>query len=339
MDGQQTTACTPLFDQKVEFLRRKSGELVLANRDHEYTFTPRDAEVLLKARPLFSGIHSVAEVASRSEVDPEHLGLLVDVLLQEQLALDLALVQTTCSADDFIPLYRRLCQSWAMEMSRHPFWVQLSAGKAPIALVMRWAVETYHYVRSANDHMSASVAHCMEDYEARRWFAQHYVDEHAHDRIFLKGLERCGLSKKEVQSSTPLASTSALTNYLTELAITDRLAYAGSYGIMRGAEPETEDSVAEFHDFMTKSYPEAAGFFDAVRDHTLIDLKAGHEELVLEKLLRRQGTIEPREAGRVLRAARRTADYFCLMFGGVLDHYGLPEATVSRRAADIRVLM
>jgi pyrroloquinoline quinone (PQQ) biosynthesis protein C len=313
---------------------------VVETESATYTFEGDSARIIAAVGERLDGRARLSELASEVGVSAEHLRATLDALAGDEVVIDTGVALEAISPDVFLPQYHRLCSTWAKEIYATPFWQKMESGEASRTLVLGWGVEFYHYVDGANEHMAASTCHCREDYELRRWLAHHYVDEHDHGPIFLKGLERCGLDPWQIRQAPPLASTRALINFLYELACSDSIAYAATFGIMHH-EPEgmRQEQVSRYFDDMTARYGFATGLFDSIKEHAKLDEGLDHETLVLERLLRRNGTVSPDAALRILRAARSAAEHFVLFFEGIADFYGAPEATVPRRPADARWLL
>jgi pyrroloquinoline quinone (PQQ) biosynthesis protein C len=313
-----------------------ADELVVATPHMDYGFRGSSATTLLAINQQLDASLTVAELAARAGVAPAEVAAILEVLSEEGDIVDLQEAFEYPTPDRFLEIYYQVCRSWVPEVEATPFMTQLMAGTAPQAMVLGWGIETYHYVESANEHMPASVAYCRNDTVVRRWLAQHYVEEHGHGQIFLDGLEACGLSPDQVRRAPPLASTRALINFLIELATNDGLAYAGTFGAMRGGSPTTAETVTRFYDHLVKHYGFAHGLAEAFHTHSSEDVALNHDEIVLSRWLRRRGHVSPDDAQRILRAARGMVDHFVLYFEGIHDYYGARGSALPRRPCDVR---
>jgi hypothetical protein len=169
------------------------------------TFHGDSARVLAAISERLDGSASIAELAGATGFSPSALAAVLAPLAEDGLLVDVLVALAATSAEEFLPVYKRICRSWATEMTQGPFWRTLLEGRASRELVLGWGIEFYHYVASANEHMAASVAHCRTDNLARQWLAQHYVEEHDHAAIFLDGLVACGFDADQRRRSPPLA--------------------------------------------------------------------------------------------------------------------------------------
>lgn len=319
---------------------RVDGELLVETPDFSYTFGGRSAELLSGVRERLDGSCRIGELASGLNVRADELCATLSALAEDGVVIDAdaALEADTC--ERFFDVFTAECRFWRENIYHQPFFHLLLSGRASPGLVLGSGVEFYHYVDAANEHMAASVAHCRGNVPARYHLARHYVEEHAHGKIFLEGLASCGLDRERVKAAPPLASTRALINFLNELAASDTLAYAGAFGIMQATRAETtREGIGRFYDALIAHYPFAAGLYNAYRKHALMDVDLDHQELLLTRIYSRDEMVTAENSRRILAAARDTAEHFILFFEGILDYYGAPGRVVPRPALDIRTLL
>jgi len=330
-------ASIPLLSPDVTVQALPGGDLSVETADTEYTFHGEGGRALAAVADRLDGSASIADLASPAEVSPESLARVLDSLVEDGLVMDARRLLQPSSVEEFLAAYHQACGLWAKEMSLGPFWSTLASGRAPRAMVLGWGVEFYHYVEAANEHMAASVAYCRGDPGARRWFAQHYAEEYNHSIIFLEGLVACGLDRDQVRRAPPLSTTRALLNHLVELATTDSLAYAGAFGLMRDSRAVRDDQRVRYEQLI-EHYPFARGMFEAIQKHNNLDQGLKHDELVLERIVQRDGRVTPEAARRIAGGARSTLEHFVLYFEGIHDAYVAPGAVLPRRAVDVRAL-
>jgi thiaminase len=320
--------------------RELGGEVVVESPDCSYSFGGPSAAMMSAVLPRLDGASTVEELSANLGLSPAEVCVHLEVLADDELVLDASAAYEANSAGEFLDAYFRECRFRAREIFAQPFWDTLMSGRASRELVLGWGVEFYHYVEGANEHMAAGVAQCRRDPELRRWMAEHYAEEHDHSEIFLHGLVSCGLDAEQVRAALPLPSTRALINYLTELASSDTMAYAGTFGVMQAAgEKTTREGINQLYDRLSDLYPFAVGLFDAIRKHALIDVDLEHQTLVLERACARSPLVEPSVVRGVVRAIADTVEHFTLFFEGINDYYSAPDVIVPRRPVDIRTLL
>jgi len=315
-------------------------ESVVASADeHEYVFEGDEVRVLAAVKHRLDGSASIAALARDGDFPAELLVTMLSSLAEDGLVLDARPVLEARSAEGFLDGFRRMCDFWAKEWQRSRFWQVMRSGDAPRGVVLGWGVEFYHYVESANDHMAAAVAYCRTDQVIRRWLAEHYVEEHDHSRHFVEGLAACGLSPDEVRRAPPLPSTASLINYLTEIATTDSIAYAGTFAAMRPRLRPEPGQLDRFYDGLVRLYPFAQPLLEKIRAHSKEDVELDHHVLVIERILRERVTITPEIARRIVRAARGLSEHFVLYFDGIFDSYSPADAPLPRRPLDARAFL
>lgn len=302
------------------------------------TFTGPTAGWLQRAWSAMDGSHTLAEVAAIAVVPSEELSQALAVLAEERLVLDAGALAAS-APELFFETYLDECEFWVAEIFAQPFWRAILNGSAPPAVVLGWGIEFYHYVCAANEHMAASVAYCRDDSTVRAWLAEHYVEEADHGEILLNGLAG-SLDPDKVASAPPLASTRALVDYLVELAVSDTVAYAATFGVMQqGRAPKTRQLIDAFYDSLTALHPFGRALFDGFRRHALIDVELEHSKLVFERIWEHQGDFSSDQRRRVARAVRDMTEHFILFFEGISDYYGGDGALLPRRVFDFRTVV
>lgn len=328
----------PLLSPEV-MIELGEHSVVASADEQEYVFEGEQVRVLSAVKHRLDGSASIAALARDGEFSPDLLITMLSALAEDGLVIDARLVLDARSTEGFIDGFRRMCDFWAKEWQRTAFWQTMRSGDASRSVVLGWGVEFYHYVESANDHMAAAVAHCRTDQVIRRWLAEHYVEEHDHSRHFVEGLAACQLVPDEIRAAPPLPSTASLINYLSEIATTDFIAYAGTFAAMRGRLPPPPGELDRFYDGMVRLYPFAAPLLEKIRAHSREDVELDHHVLVVERILRERVTITPELAARIVRAARGLSEHFVLYFDGILDFYSRADAALPRRPVDARAFL
>ena len=338
MSGNLVPASFPLLSPELVFRSLECGDLVAETADVEYIFHDRSAQTLSEVAHRLDGSAPLSDIAPLVGLSPEKLAEVLDPLAKDDLVFDARELIEPSSVEKFLADYHRLCRFWSTEISRLPFWSVFASGHASRQMILGWGIEFYHYVESANEHMAASVSYCRTDPVLRHWFASHFVEEFNHSVIFLDGLVACGMDRTQVQHAPPLGTTRALINYLVELATTDSIAYAGAFGIMHASTASADESRTQ-HELHVENYSFARGLFAAVQKHGDVDRQLGHDTLVLERFLKREGRVTPEICRRIISGARGMVEHFVLFFEGIYDIYGDSNASVPRRAIDARALI
>lgn len=329
----------PLLSQQLSFIKG-SGKLIVNAPESEYTFSGHSAVILSRLEQRLDGTCKVGDLAYELGISAEELGATLGMLAVDDLLLDASAALQARAPVEFLTAYLKECRFWSKHIFIQPFWSALLSGQAAPSLIFGWGIEFYHYVEAANEHMAAAIAHCHYDDQIRQQLAEHYVEEFDHSEIFLHGLSTSGFNIAQVKSAMPLASTRALINYLNELAISDTLCYAATFGVMQAAgEGTTKEGINQFYDLLSEHYPFARGLCDAIRKHALIDVELEHQALIIEQILSQMETVSVEDAQRIISAVKQTAEHFIFFFEGIHDYYRAPAARVPRPTLDIRTVM
>ena len=234
--------------------------------------------------------------------------------------------------ETYLDILHYNCEVRAQEIVRCPFWRTMMAGHASKALIEGWGIEFFHFVNQSNEYMPLAVAQTNLPTRLRHLMANHCVEESDHGRIILHGLTGLGIPESAVRQSVPLPTTAALINYLTELASANSLAYLATFGVMQ--QKRVRPPVLEyerFRDHLVTMYPTAATLFEAIHQHSMIDDKLDHSDLVFDKIVRAVG-LPPRDQREAIATAiRRFAWSFSEFFSGILRWYGQGVVIAPRR--------
>lgn len=339
MNTTLSRSAKPMLNSVIEYAV-KNNHTRLETPITSYDFDGQSAEIMKRLIPRLDGTATIEDLSAETKLKIKDVINHLNVLAEENLVLDASQILEAKKNSEFIEAYFRECRFRSQNIFQQPFWQTLMSGAASANLVLGWGLEFYHYVEAANEHMAAAVAQCREGLEIQLWLAEHYAEEFDHSKIFLKGLENCGLNSEQVKNAAPLASTRALINYLTELASRDTLTYTATFGVMQFAQEDTTRSgIEQFCGYLSDEYPFARGFFDAIRKHALIDVDLQHQELVIQRILEKSEDLDPKSRQRIVRAVQDTVEHFILFFEGIQDYYQREDILLPRPALDFRAVI
>jgi pyrroloquinoline quinone (PQQ) biosynthesis protein C len=324
-----TEDSVPMLSPHVRLLHR-DGSVVLDAPEAEYAYSGHGAALAAAAVPLLNGSASLTSIARGLGAGTgDVIGLLAPPT-EGGAVTDIGPLLRTTDTDAYLDAYFAICDSWARDIFVRPFWNRMLGGTAGRNLVLGWGLEFYHRTVGADEHNACSVEYCTRD-DVRGWLTEHFAEEYGHGEIFLDGLEACGFERPAVARSAPLPSTRALIDYMADLARTDSIAYLGCYGILHSPRTgQTVERVDAQFDRLIRLYPFAAGILEKIREHAKLDLGLGHDHIVLETLIRRDGVPDRTTTRSIMRAAHGMVTVFCGFFDGILDCYGREEAALPR---------
>lgn len=317
-------------------------EAVMATFDEvTIEFAGVDSGDVKNVLQLMDGSRPIDSIAAEAETPVNLVRDIVKTLHKEGFVLDTnSQNHAYDSAAEFYLDYRKECLFWSRLIFSQQFWCDLRRGALPHSTVIGWGIEFYHYVNHAGEYMPMGVAQCTESWQARQWFAQHYVEEANHGVIFLNGLMKCGLSRDRIETAPPLPATRALLNFLKETAMEGALPYAACFGLTQPEPmPPNQKAFSEFYEPLKKLYPKAEGLFSAFERHSQIDAELNHNHTIIEMIVESRQSLDRSERKQIIGAIRRLAEVFVLFFDQIYEFYRSPNCQIPRRAPDLAGLL
>jgi pyrroloquinoline quinone (PQQ) biosynthesis protein C len=294
----------------------------------DYRYTGRGGEILGQIVYRLDGSATLGEIRARIQASPEQFAAVLRPLFTDQVLVDLAPAVHASTPEEYLNRYFAICDAWAALIFDLEFWTAVVSGDAPRAVILGWGIEFYHRVIGSNEHNSVAVNYCA-DPVARAWLDDHFIEEVEHGEMFLGGLERCGVDATAVRNASPLPSTQGLVTALSMLAMANTWAFLGCYGVMHSPRGgHTASAIHAQFDRLDRLYPFAKDMLDQFRQHELIDVELGHEELILERMCARDGVPDARNAVRPILAAKGMVQAFVGFFDGIYAHYSAGEHTI-----------
>lgn len=307
---------------------RRDHDIIVDSPEALFEFTQRSATIMNYIKHEFDGTKPMDAIAEQFSISVRELASTVSVLVEHRVLIDVSPMINATSAMAFLDYYYPICDEWGRDIFTRPFWVDMMTGNAPAKMVLGWGIQFYHRVMGADEHNALAMHYCS-DGPLRQLLEHHFKEESDHGEIFLDGLVSVGLDRNVVQASDSLPGTRGLILYLNALATTDILAYLGAYGVMHSPRVgQTAAKINEQFDNWISFYPFAVGILEKIREHALLDVKLGHDEIVLEQTLLDKKTVSPDEALRILAAAYGITQAFNEFFRGIREYYNtIPDSS------------
>lgn len=330
----------PLLSRKA-VIQSNSEKTFLSIGEDQLIFESTGAQELLCSHHLFDGMHTLEQISDSCKVDIDVLFSLSQTLSDDNLLIDTqAQKRNWANSSDFVSFLIKECSFWHKYIYEQSFWKNLVSGNLNRASILGWGIETMHYVEAANEYMALGIAYCREDIKTREMLSQHYAHEANHSQIFLKGLIASGLNEKLLVNAPPLASSRALINYLSEIAIQDTLPYTATFALMQsGNESASREEYETSYNNLIEKYPFAKGMFEAFLKHALIDIELKHNTTLFEEIFNIDREISRRESENAISVIRTLSKYFILFFDGIENYYSNHLCQLPRRQARINDLL
>ena len=299
-----------------------------------------DAEqkLILDCRARLNGAESIDDIARVSGISTPELERALSALAERGLVIDTQAVLNAQSTDQLVESFVVESRFWSREVLTTRFFRRLRAGDAPPNLLTGWVIEVFHYAAAANEYTAAAVAYCHDNITTRRRLADRYFEQHQESEILLKGLVAAGMESSRVVKSFPLASTRALINFLTELAITDWLAFSGALEIVYAVNRGTlSQNIKEYYDGIAHRYSFASELLTSMSEFASATDVGRRQGGFLLKAIIDGGAVDASGIGkRLVTALRDTYEHFALFFEGVEDYYSEPHILLPRQPLDLR---
>ena len=206
----------------------------------------------------------------------------------------------------------------ARHLLRHPFYQAWSAGRLSRAALRDYAAQYYRHVEAFPRYLSAIHSHC-DDIVIRQALLENLIEEERgdcnHPELWMRFAEGLGVSREEVQRTTPRASTRNLVETFMDLS-RDAIPAAGlaALYVYESQMPAVADAKIDgLRRFYGIESDDAVAFFSVHREADAYHAQTGAR--LIEKLV---DSAEGRSA--VIAAADRAIGALNAMLDGI-EHY------------------
>lgn len=215
--------------------------------------------------------------------------------------------------------WQTIFEHWLSGVYGEEFWSWIQEPWRLDTEVVGWLMENYHYIRSAQDHMSAATSNCLKT----TWtnlLAQHFAEEVNHYVLFGQGLMQSGVPRDILIRSRPLPSTAAMCAHLTDLALTDTVAYVLADQMLQSSATSAKRTNDAFYARLIDFHPSLAPAIQVFMEHDRIDSDLGHSSL-FDPILQELDPFDSNIKESIVRAGK-FAVTVCHYFRGIQHWYG-----------------
>ena len=198
----------------------------------------------------------------------------------------------------------------------HGIWDKLIDSNASRSLIIGFALEKYHYIEAAHEHMAYAAAYASPTMMPH--LARHFIEEYTHGDIYKYGLSKF-FSAEQIENSVPLPSTRSLVNALNEFSMADSFCYYAANEVLQlteNVDDNDEAEVGEFYEIMLKNHPWTEPLIKSFRAHTALDQSLGHEDS-FKKMCASMGTISLNQANTAINFTSRIAEHLAIFLDGI----------------------
>lgn len=251
-----------------------------------------EAQRFLRMRSFCTGYHSVEEIARLSGLPVEEVRSILESLEAAQVLCAPPPPEGLVRPEEARAALLRACHLWSEELRLSYIGNELAQGALPRTVLLGWLLEMYHYVRDFPEAITRAAG--LARGRLKEVLTRYAAQERGHELFLVRTLVNLGLTREEVEGSTPLVSTR-----LVGFLMRDLFEFEPASALMVAALVEAQEfnqaQIQAFQERVRELYgiPEAAlgPFFE----HQRVDVEMGHAELLADNL----ELVEIRECGKL----------------------------------------
>ncbi len=316
-----TQTRNPRLRENLWHLDPEAGRALLITPEATFAVELPEAERFLRMRSFCTGYHSVEEIARRSGLPVEEVRSTLESLDTARVLYAPPSAEEPLAPEEARQALLRVCQLWSEELRRSYVGNELAQGALPRTVLLGWLLEMYHYVRDFPDAISRAAGRAQG--RLKEVLTRYAAQERGHEIFLVRTLMNLGLTREEIEGSTPLVSTrlvGLLMRDLFELEPASALLVAA----LVEAQEFNEAQIQAFQERMGELYGLSEGALGPLFEHQRVDVEMGHAELLAEHL----ELLELHERGRLDRVVNGLHDLkhaFDLQGLEIKDYYGALE--------------
>jgi hypothetical protein len=232
-------------------------------------------------RTYCNGHHAVEDIAARSGLPMERVEAILDALDAMEILYRPVYPDGAAPVEDVQAKFLTICQIWADELVESYIGNEFARGELPKEALIGWLLEMYHYIKD----FPLAIAHAAQHAtgKLKKVLSRYANEEKHHDVFVLKTLENLGLSRAEIEASTPMLSTRLIGFLMRELFELEPAAVLMMAALLE-AQEVSEDAIGGFIQQLVDCYQIEPSAFDPYFEHQRIDVGLGHAELLANNL-------------------------------------------------------
>ena len=272
----------PRLRENVWHVQPDAAESFLITTDGSFQVPTDEVLTFLRVRSHCTGFNSLDEIAAKSAVPLEKIKSILTALQE----IDLVIPPDQAGAPPpSVDLARdkaiKICKIWAEELKQSYIANQLAGSALPKTVLVGWLIEMYHYIKD----FSYAIEHGarVATGPLRTLLERYAREERGHEEFVTSTLTNIGLSRAEVERSSPLPSTRLIGFIMREM-----FALEPASTLMMAALVESQEfdagGVADFEKVLEEQYQLPAGAMAPYFKHQQIDTDLGHSRLLEDNI-------------------------------------------------------
>jgi TENA/THI-4/PQQC family len=302
------------------FVERNDTDKILMVVGQEYfeiteDFGPR--EQFLEVKRYLDGRHSIEEISRITGVLAEDIQSMVKTFTEMGLMRHEEPVDRLLK-NSFLRRVEDSCVMWSRQIGYHRLYRLLERQEARQEVFLGLLIETYHYVKSAPEHIGIALAHCKNPYW-KELLTQYLVEEYDHAELILQALENLGCPRQHIIDAHPIIGAMSLIHMLCEIGRKSTLGYLACTQLFEARREEFEVARNEF-ERICAGYGYDPKAVKPLIDHMRGDVIAAHSNLLAEAL-RDEQFVEAKEAHYAVNNLHDLKHAFDQFHDQVLQYY------------------
>lgn len=291
--------------------------------DSRYRLTDDTADVFRALQSHIGQVHDTQTLADVAGIPAKRVDDLFALLRKAGLLQPPSVTIEDVTGEEFYRLHRRYATAWLRPIYEHSLWDKIVSGRATRAQVIGFAMEKYHYIEAAHEHMSIAAANATPVMMPH--LARHFIEEYTHGDIYRHGL-RALFTDEQILNCLPLPTTRALVNCLNELAARNSFSYYAANEVLQMTENSDHEqggsqNVSEFYTQMERHYPFSKPLIDAFIQHTNLDQKLKHNDVFHEMCVDTK-RLTTEQVNDAMQAAKQITEQLMIFLDGIELMYG-----------------
>lgn len=270
----------PKLRENVWHINPQAKSAILMTTHATFKVPTRPALEFLKVRSYCTGHHSVATIAAKSGLSVADVTALLSSLDPSGIVVASdahCAPNDEVTAEDVRDRYTRLAALWSHELRLSYIGNEFVSGALPKVALAGWLLEMYHYIADFPAAIERGAAYATG--ELREVLAHYAQQERGHEHFVRATLENLGVSRREIESSTPMLATRLVAFLMRELFEFAPWAIL-PVAAMIEAQDIAGDQIDTFKSTLCNRYDLCADAFDPYFEHQAIDVSMGHADLL-----------------------------------------------------------
>jgi len=254
----------------------------LITPDQTFNLPTYAALAFLRMRSYCTGYHAISDIAGRSGCS------ITDVIACLESLRPAGIVHTSddreaaeVPEDEARARLLKITDLWANELKLNYIGNELAGGRLNRDVLIGWLIEMYHYIKDFPEAIAHAARQARGDLEPLLWkFAN---EERGHEVFVLATLAQLGLSRAEIEASSPMLSTRMIGVVMREMFDLEPSSVLLLAALVEAQEFD-EDQVELFKAALDTHYGIGAKSFDPYFEHQKIDFNLGHARMLEDNI-------------------------------------------------------